>query len=394
MTRALRSIYALDDLEPAARRHLPRPVFAYVSGAAEDRVTLRENRVAFDELGFVPRNGIDVSKRHTEVELFGQRWAAPFGIAPMGISALSAYRGDLVQARAAAAARIPMILSGSSLIRMEEVAAASPGLWFQAYLPGERTRNEALIDRVERAGFETLVLTLDASIMPNRENYLRGGFSSPLRPGPRLAWDGLTRPRWLLGTALRTLLRHGMPHFENNHAERGPPIVSSNVVRDFGSRDHLSWADVADVRRRWRGRLVIKGIVSPLDARAARDVGADALIVSNHGGRQLDGTVSPLRMLPAVVDAVGTLPVLIDSGFRRGTHVLKALALGARLVFVGRPFNYAAAVAGQAGVTHAIALLAAEVHRDLGMLGLNSLAELGPHTLRRIAGARDPNDPV
>ena len=394
MTRALRSIYALDDLEPAARRHLPRPVFAYVSGAAEDRVTLRENRVAFDELGFVPRNGIDVSKRHTEVELFGQRWAAPFGIAPMGISALSAYRGDLVQARAAAAARIPMILSGSSLIRMEEVAAASPGLWFQAYLPGERTRNEALIDRVERAGFETLVLTLDASIMPNRENYLRGGFSSPLRPGPRLAWDGLTRPRWLLGTALRTLLRHGMPHFENNHAERGPPIVSSNVVRDFGSRDHLSWADVADVRRRWRGRLVIKGIVSPLDARAARDVGADALIVSNHGGRQLDGTVSPLRMLPAVVDAVGTLPVLIDSGFRRGTHVLKALALGARLVFVGRPFNYAAAVAGQAGVTHAIALLAAEGHRDLGMLGLNSLAELGPHTLRRIAGARDPNDPV
>ncbi|MBK7060884.1 MAG: alpha-hydroxy-acid oxidizing protein [Rubrivivax sp.] len=394
MTRALRSIYALDDLEPAARRHLPRPVFAYVSGAAEDRVTLRENRVAFDELGFVPRNGIDVSKRHIEVELFGQRWAAPFGIAPMGISALSAYRGDLVQARAAAAARIPMILSGSSLIRMEEVAAASPGLWFQAYLPGERTRNEALIDRVERAGFETLVLTLDASIMPNRENYLRGGFSSPLRPGPRLAWDGLTRPRWLLGTALRTLLRHGMPHFENNHAERGPPIVSSNVVRDFGSRDHLSWADVADVRRRWRGRLVIKGIVSPLDARAARDVGADALIVSNHGGRQLDATVSPLRMLPAVVDAVGTLPVLIDSGFRRGTHVLKALALGARLVFVGRPFNYAAAVAGQAGVTHAIALLAAEVHRDLGMLGLNSLAELGPHTLRRIAGARDPNDPV
>ena len=151
MTRALRSIYALDDLESAARRHLPRPVFAYVSGAAEDRVTLRENRVAFDELGFVPRNGIDVSKRHTEVELFGQRWAAPFGIAPMGISALSAYRGDLVQARAAAAARIPMILSGSSLIRMEEVAAASPGLWFQAYLPGERTRNEALIDRVERA---------------------------------------------------------------------------------------------------------------------------------------------------------------------------------------------------------------------------------------------------
>lgn len=394
MTRALRSIYALDDLEPAARRHLPRPVFAYVSGAAEDRVTLRENRVAFDELGFVPRNGIDVSKRHTEVELFGQRWAAPFGIAPMGISALSAYRGDLVQARAAAAARIPMILSGSSLIRMEEVAAASPGLWFQAYLPGERARNEALIDRVERAGFETLVLTLDASIMPNRENYLRGGFSSPLRPGPRLAWDGLTRPRWLLGTALRTLLRHGMPHFENNHAERGPPIVSSNVVRDFGSRDHLSWADVADVRRRWRGRLVIKGIVSPLDARAARDVGADALIVSNHGGRQLDGTVSPLRMLPGVVDAVGTLPVLIDSGFRRGTHVLKALALGARLVFVGRPFNYAAAVAGQAGVTHAIALLAAEVHRNLGMLGLNSLAELGPHTLRRIAGARDPNDPV
>ena len=384
--RLTRRFLSLDDFEIAARRHLPRPIFEYVSGGAEDNRARLDNRAAFRELGFVPRMLRNVSSRSQAVELFGHRYASPFGIAPMGIAALSAYRGDLVLAQAAAAANIPMVLSGSSLIRLEDVRAAAPLSWFQAYLPGEPDRIEALIDRVARAGYETLVLTVDTAVVANRENNLRAGFSTPLRPGPRLAWDGLTHPRWLFGTALRTLWQHGMPHFENSLATRGAPILSARAVRDFGAKDHLDWSHLAMIRRQWKHRLVVKGLMSADDARIARDTGADGIIVSNHGGRQLDGTVSPLRVLPEIAAAVGNdIPVMMDSGIRRGTDVLTAIALGARFVFVGRPFNYAAALAGQAGVARAIRILADEVQRDLGLMGLLSIDEVGPGQLRRIA---------
>jgi L-lactate dehydrogenase (cytochrome) len=384
LSRRLSRILSLADFEQAARRHLPRPIFGYVSGAVEDGASLRDNRRAFDEIGFIPRNVVDVSGRSTATTLLGHRYAAPFGIAPMGISALSAYRGDLVQARAARACNVPMIMSGSSLIRMEDVVADCPDTWFQAYLPGEPARIDALLDRVAAAGFRTLVVTVDSQILANRENNVRSGFSTPLRPSMRLAWEGLTHPRWLFGTALATLMRHGMPHFENNYRERGAPILSRNVARDFGGRDHLTWQHVAQVRHRWRGQLVVKGVMCAQDAKLSAAAGADAIVVSNHGGRQLDGTVSPLRVLPEIVEAVAALPVMIDSGFRRGTDVLKALALGAKFVFIGRPFNYAAAIGGEAGVRHAIDLLAAEVHRDMGMLGLTDLSQAGLQHLMRI----------
>ncbi|MBC5781412.1 alpha-hydroxy-acid oxidizing protein [Ramlibacter sp. USB13] len=383
---ALRHYLSLEDFEHAARRHLPRPIFGYVSGAAEDCASLHDNRAAFAEIGFVTRVLRNVSARSQQVELFGRTHASPFGIAPMGISALSAYRGDLVLASAAAAAQVPMIMSGSSLIALEDVVAQSPATWFQAYLPGEVEKIEPLIARVDRAGVETLVLTVDTAVLANRENNIRAGFSTPLRPNLRLALDGVTHPRWLLGTALRTLVRHGMPHFENSYATRGAPILSSRVTRDFGAKDHLSWEHLALIRRLWKRTLVVKGIMSVDDARAARDGGADGIILSNHGGRQLDGAVAPLRVLPEVVAALGPdFPVMMDSGIRRGTDVLKAVALGARMVFVGRPFQYAAAVSGEPGVRHALRILADEVQRDLGLLGLNSLRELGPAQLRPIA---------
>jgi L-lactate dehydrogenase (cytochrome) len=382
----LKHLLSLMDFERAARRHLPRPIFGYVSGAAEDCASLHDNRAAFSEIGFVTRVLRNVSARSQQVELFGRTYASPFGVAPMGISALSAYRGDLVLASAAAAANVPMIMSGSSLIPLEDVLAQSPDTWFQAYLPGEVEKIEPLIERVDRAGVQTLVLTVDTAVLANRENNIRAGFSTPLRPGLRLAWDGMTHPRWLLSTALRTLLLHGMPHFENSYATRGAPILSSRVTRDFGAKDHLSWEHLALIRRKWKRTLVVKGIMSALDAQAAKDAGADGIIVSNHGGRQLDGTVAPLRVLPEVVAAVGPdYPVMMDSGIRRGTDVLKALALGARCVFVGRPFLYAAAVAGEPGVRHALRILADEVQRDLGLLGLTSLRELGCAQLRPIA---------
>lgn len=381
-------ILSLDDFEHAARRHLPKPIFAYISGAVERNASLHANAASFTHYEFLPRMLVDISKRTTSTVLLGKRYSAPFGLAPMGISALSAYRGDLVLTQAAAAENVPMVMSGSSLIRMEEVVQANPDAWFQAYLPGDEANIVALIDRVKAAGYRTLVITVDASIASNRENNIRAGFSTPLRPSIALAWQGITHPRWLFGTFLRTIARHGMPHFENNYARRGAPILSPNVERDFSDRGHLNWEHLRRIRRMWPGQLVIKGILDVRDARIAVGCGADGIIVSNHGGRQLDGTVAPLRVLPGIVAACPEVPVMIDSGFRRGTDVLKALALGARFVFIGRPFNYAASVAGEAGVRKAITLLRDEVSRDMAMLGVNRLEELdASYLLKATPGA-------
>jgi L-lactate dehydrogenase (cytochrome) len=365
-----------------------------VRGGVEDDAALRDNRTAFDELGFVPRVLVDVSKRTTATTLFGHEYSAPFGMAPMGISALSAYRGDLVLAKGALACNVPMIMSGSSLIRLEDVCTACPHAWFQAYLPGDRARYEALVDRIAAAGFQTLVFTVDVAILSNRENNVRAGFSTPLRPTLRLLWDGMIRPRWTFGTFLATILRHGMPHFENNFADRGAPILSRNVARDLGSRDMLDWEDFDVVRKRWKGRLILKGVMSAEDARIGRERGADGIIVSNHGGRQLDHTVAPLRVLPAIKQAASGIPIMFDGGIRRGTDVLKALALGADFVFVGRPFNYAASIAGEEGVRHACAILQGEVHRGMGQLGLTHLSQAGSGYLMRIGGVASPGMPV
>ncbi|MDR5759296.1 alpha-hydroxy acid oxidase [Caballeronia sp. LZ035] len=374
--RRLKSILSLDDFEPAARRFLPRPVFGYIAGAAETNTSLAQNRLSFQDYDFVPNVLVDVSKRSSQVELFGVRYASPFGLAPFGLAALSAYQGDVVLARAAQQANVPMIMSGSSLIRLEDVASVAPGSWFQAYLPGQTAQITQLIDRVRAAGFGTLVITVDTPVAANRENNIRTGFSTPLRPTLRLAWDGMTHPSWLLGTFLKTVLKHGMPHFENNYATRGAPILSPSVLRDFSDRGHFTWDHLAMIRQMWTGPLVVKGILNRRDAAKACQIGADGIIVSNHGGRQLDGSVAPLRVLPGIVDACRDVPVMIDSGVRRGTDVLKCLALGAKLAFVGRPFAYASAIAGEAGVHHAIRLLANEVTRDMGMLGITSLDQL------------------
>ena len=382
MSDPLRHLLSLHDFEAAAKRRLPKPIYAYVSGAVEDGQSERGNRQAFAQYGFRPKVLVDVSQRSTRAMVLGRAYSAPVGVAPMGISALSSYRGDIVLARAAAAAGIPAVQSGSSLIRLEEVMAAAPGTWFQAYLPGTPERIDALLWRVIAAGVQTLVVTVDIPVAGNRENNIRAGFSTPLRPSLRLAWDGLVRPRWLAGTLLRTLARHGMPHFENSFAERGAPILSSRVQRDFAARDHFDWSHIAHIRRQWRGPLVVKGILSPQDAALARQHGVDGIIVSNHGGRQLDGAVAPLHVLPAIVEQAGSgMTVMLDGGIRRGTDVIKALALGAQAVFVGRPFNYAAAVDGEAGVTAAIDLLRAEVDRNLAMLGATTCAALGPEHL-------------
>jgi len=372
--RVLRNILSLEDFEAPARRYIPRPIFGYIVSGAERNASIRANRDAYDALAFLPRVLNDTSARTQRTTLFGREYDSPFGICPMGGISLAAYQGDLVVARAAAAANIPMILSGAALTRLEDVRAASPTTWFQAYLPGDNDAITALLERVGQAGYDTLVVTADVSVAANLEVSLRSGFRKPFRPTLQLAWDGLMRPRWLIGMFARTLLRHGMPHVEN----MGPrsPMIAFSSDRTRGALDRLSWRHIGLVRRLWRGKFVIKGLLNPADVRIAREYGVDGIIVSNHGGRQLDGAVAPLRMLPGILAEAGDMTVMVDSGIRRGTDVLKALALGARFVFVGRPFLYAAAIAGEAGVAHAAKLLREEIHRDMALLGINTLAEL------------------
>lgn len=383
---ALRLMLALEDFEAPARRYIPRPIYGYVSGGVERNVTLNWNRSAFDDLALLPRMLVNVSQRSQKTELFGRVYDSPFGIAPMGGTSLAAFDGDLALARAAAARNVPMILSGASLTALEKVRKASPQhSWFQAYLPGEAQAITELVERVAKAGYDTLVLTVDIPVGANRENNVRNGYNSPLRPSLRLALQCLARPNWLFGTALRTYFAHGMPHFEN--MGKRTPLVSRTAVRERANRDHLNWEHFALMRRLWKGKLVIKGILTKEDAVIAREQGADGIIVSNHGGRQLDSATSPLRVLSGIVEAADGMMVMMDSGIRRGTDALKALALGAKFVFVGRPMLYAAAVAGETGVRHAIKLLHDEIDRDMAMLGANSIAEINRSMLMAACSA-------
>jgi L-lactate dehydrogenase (cytochrome) len=381
--RALKRYLALDDFEPTARRRIPKFLYGYISGGAETDASVRDNRKSFDEYGFVPRVLNDVSGRNQTTTLFGKTYASPFGIPPMGSSALCAYRGDIVLTRAAAAANVPMILSASSLITLEDVRRENQQAWYQAYLAGVAERIEPLVDRVAAAGYDTFVVTADVPVPPNRENNIRNGFQVPLAITPRVAWDTVTHPHWLFGTWARTLMNHGMPHFENMDAQRGPPVMSKNLMRNLGHRAQLAWKHVELIRRRWKGKLVVKGLIAPEDARIARESGVDGVMISNHAGRQLDYTVSALRTLPEIAAQSKGMTVMLDGGVRRGTDVIKALALGANFVWIGRPFLYAAIAGGEGGVARAITLLQAEIDRDLALLGIRSIGEITPALVRK-----------
>ena len=382
--RSLRRYLSLDDFEASARRLLPKFLYGYISGAAETDAALADNRRAFEEYGFVPRVLRDVSGCDQTTTLFGKTYAAPFGIPPMGSAALCAYRGDVVLTRAAAAINVPMCLSASSLITLEDVRRENPAAWYQAYLAGDDARIEPLVDRVAAAGYDTFVVTADVPVPPNRENNIRNGFQVPLAITPRVAWDTATHPHWLFGTWARTVMNYGMPHFENMDAQRGPPVLAKNLMRNIGKRDQLAWKHVELIRKRWKGKLVVKGLIAPADARIARDSGVDGVIVSNHGGRQLDGTVSSLRTLPEIAADAGAMTVMLDGGIRRGTDVLKALALGAKFVFIGRPLLYAAVVGGEAGVQRALTLLRDEIDRDMALLGIRNIGEISSDLVRKL----------
>lgn len=375
LPRALDNVLSLDDFEAPARAYIPRPIFGYIKSGAEREESMRANRAAYESLAFLPRTLVNTGERTQKTTLFGKTYDAPFGVSPMGGISLGAYQGDVVMARSTSRANIPMILSGAALTTLEKVKAAGPLAWFQAYIPGDDAEITKLIHRVASGGYETLVVTLDVSVSANLEFSLRSGFRKPFRPTPRFVWDVLMRPRWLTGMLLRTLVLHGMPHVENMGTRS--PMISFSADRPRGGLDRLCWPHIDLIRRLWKGNLVLKGVLNKDDVKLARAAGVNGVIVSNHGGRQLDGAVAPLRVLPGIVDAAGgEMTVMIDSGIRRGTDVLKALALGAKFCFVGRPFLYAASIAGDEGVAHAIKILRGEIHRDMALLGVNALSEV------------------
>ena len=379
-----RDLLALDDFQRHAREHLPPMVYQYVAGAVETSAALHANRAAYTRWSFLPRRMVDTSTRSAATTLFGKTYSVPFGIAPLGGAAFVAYRGDLRLAEGARQTNMPMILSASSLIKLEDVHAQNPDAWFQAYLPGDQTRIDRLVDRLATTGFGTLVVTADTPVLGNREHNTRSGFSMPMRITPKVVWQSATHPRWLLGTVAQTFYRHGPPHFENMEAERGPPMLSRNALRNTTARDKLCWANLQAIRRRWKGTLLVKGLTAPADVALARECGVEGVILSTHGGRQLDYDVPPLEVLPEIAAEKGGMTIIIDSGIRRGTDVLKALALGADFVFLGRPFLFAAAIGGTPGVMHAARILKEEIERDMALIGVNRLSDLGPDRLRRM----------
>jgi isopentenyl diphosphate isomerase/L-lactate dehydrogenase-like FMN-dependent dehydrogenase len=359
----------IDDLRLIARRRLPRLVYDYLEGGSEDHLTLKSNREVFDTIRYAPRTLVDVSQRTQKVTLFGKEYDGPIGIAPMGAAGLFWHEGDVALARAARSANIPFVLSTHSFVPLQRLAWEAGGPpWYQLYMPRARDTAEKMVKRALDAGCEALVLTTDVPVGANREYNERNGFGLPLRLEPHKVLDGLLHPRWLLSVFARAWLSREQPMKLSEWATR---------------RDHMSWQDLAWLRSAWPRKLFVKGILGVEDAQLAAEHGADGIFISNHGGRQLDGLPSPIDVLPQIAAAVGDrLTIMVDGGFRRGTDIVKALALGADMVFIGRAAMYGAAAGGEAGVRRALQLLRSEIDRVLALLGCCSIEELGPHNLR------------
>ena len=374
--------YNIFDLREMALKRTPKMLFEFVDRGSEDEVALRNNRAAFERIKLQPRTLVDVSGRSQEITLFGVKQSMPIAIAPTGAAGLLWPEGELALARAAKEAGIPFTLATNSITPMEKIAAQAGGrLWFQLYMWADRSMSHQLVKRAQDAGFEGLIVTVDTVVAPNREYNPHNGYTVPFTFNRTNVTDVLMHPRWLLNVFARYLLTTGMPRRENLPEElrKATIIERSSSIRN----DSLNWDDLKALRELWPGKLMVKGILHPQDATRAADCGADAVIVSNHGGRNLDSTMAPIEVLPEVVNAVGErITVLIDSGFRRGSDVVKALALGAKAVLIGRAALYGTAVAGQAGAVRAIEIFREEIDRVMALVGCRSVAELNPEYVK------------
>jgi len=364
------------DLRRLARRRLPRLAFDYIDGGADDEITLRENIRAFESVTFRPRSAVATTTAGLRTTVLGTTIDVPFLLAPVGSSRLFYPRGEEVAAKAAGAAGTVYILSTLSGCRLEDVRAATSGpVWYQVYLVGGRDISTAAIARAQAAGFSALVVTIDTAVAGQRERDVRNGVrelvSGSLWEKLPFIPQVLARPRWLAGF----LADGGLMHFPNVMLPEGP-MGYADVAAAL-AQSVVTWSDLRWIRDLWKGPIVVKGVHTSEDARRAIAAGADALVVSNHGGRQLDGVPGTLRVLPEVLEAVnGRVEVLVDGGIRRGGDVAKALSLGARAVLVGRAYAYGLAAAGGDGVARAIEILRTELIRTLKLLGCESTAAL------------------
>ena len=372
-----RQAHSIDDLRERARRRLPRAVFDFFDGGSEDEGTLRDNRAAFDRVRLVPRVLVGVANVDPASVVLGAASSLPLAIAPTGGVGYGWPGGDVAIARAAAKNGIPYCLSTSATASIETIAREAPGrLWFQCYMFTKREFSMQLIERARVAGYEGIMITVDLPVGGKRERDFRNDFAMPFRYTARNIVDFATHPGWVLGIA-----RHGMPVLENLVGYSQERASASNLASVAG-RNHdpsFDWDGLKAIRDAWPGKLIVKGVAHPEDAESLATLGCDALVVSNHGGRQLDGGIASLDALPGVVRAVGSrVPVLVDGGIRRGAHIVKALALGAHAVMVGRATLYGAAAAGEAGAHRAIEILREEFIRTMQLCGVRKVAEIGP----------------
>jgi len=365
----------LAEMREAARRVLPALVFDFIDGGVEDEVCLERNAAAFRAVRLLPRYLVDMSSRSRATTLFGRSHASPFGICPMGSCGLARPGADLALARAAAAAQIPFILSSGTNASIEEIAATGPGeRWYQLYPARDWAINADFLRRAEAAGIRTVVVTIDIPVSSLRERSRRHLRRGRFAPTPRAAFEALLHPGWLA----RYLRSGGAPSFGSWEAYfDARPVTFTQLRTQFPSPQ--SWTLIDRVRAAWPHTLVVKGVLHPEDAVRAVEAGAEGVIVSNHGGRQLDAAPAAFEALPAIVQAVGDrATVMLDSGVRRGAHVLAALCMGARFVFLGRPMLYGAAVAGEAGVKRVIDMLNLEIDTAMAQIGCLDIPGLGP----------------
>jgi L-lactate dehydrogenase (cytochrome) len=374
-------ILSIDDLRTLAKRRVPRAIFDYADGGSYDERTIRRNAADLDAMTFRQRVMIDVSQISLATSFMGSPVSMPLAIGPVGLSGLFHGDGEILGARAAAAAGIPFCLSTMSICSIEDVrAATTQPFWFQQYLMRDRGFNQELIDRAAAAQCSALMLTLDLQVIGERRRDPRNGLTIPPKLSLRNAWDVATKPSW----ALKVLF--GKRRTFGNLIGRIGGSSGINTLAEWTATQFdasANWRDVEWVRSRWPGKLILKGVMDVEDALLGVAAGADAIVVSNHGGRQLDGAASSIAVLQEIVEAVaGRCEVMFDGGIRSGQDIAKALALGARGALIGKSYIFALAAAGEAGVSRAIEILRNELRVTLALTGVSDLAQVGPHILR------------
>ncbi|HEV7656766.1 MAG TPA: alpha-hydroxy acid oxidase [Mycobacteriales bacterium] len=363
------------DVRAIAKRRLPSPVFDIIDGAAGDEYSLRRNTEAFQDITFRPRTMVDVRKRTTATTVFGQEISMPVMLAPTGAGRVISRHAELAVARAASAAGTVYMQSTATAYPLEEVARQSTSpLWYQLYLPRGDGALEPLLARVAEAGYTALAITVDTPIFGNRERDIRHRSSIPARISPTLVLQGMSRPRWAVEFVRANTTADSLRRRASGQRRLTPSATQKAII---DTQYPVTWADVERVRALWQGPLLIKGIMRSDECDRYLDHGVDGFVVSNHGGRQLDGVPATIEVLPEVVAVVGgRVPVFLDGGVRRGTDVVKALALGASAVFVGRPYLFGLAAGGQAGVERVLELYRWSIDHTMAMLGVTDPAEL------------------